>query len=126
MLFLFFLGLAAFVGASSPLMPWLALMYMAANITLNLSAITLVKRGGAVATVVFFFSILFMSFFDVHGGQHHAEPVGYHPRQTKEKRGGAVATVVFFFLRVFFQRLYKPHPRQKHFKKNFSQFKIKK
>eukprot|EP00802_Teleaulax_amphioxeia_P005929 Tamp_05933.p1 GENE.Tamp_05933~~Tamp_05933.p1 ORF type:complete len:568 (-),score=67.94 Tamp_05933:1136-2665(-) len=45
-------GLAAFMGASSPLMPWLACMYMVANITLNLSAIALVKRGGAVATMV--------------------------------------------------------------------------
>ena len=34
------------------MMPWLALGYMAANITLNLSAIALVKRGGAVATML--------------------------------------------------------------------------
>ena len=59
------------MGASSLLMPWLAVLYMMANITLNLSAITLVKRGGAVATMVFFFyKFFFMFFYDffyVHG-----------------------------------------------------------
>jgi len=33
-------------------MPWLAVLYMTANITLNLTAIALVKRGGAVGTMV--------------------------------------------------------------------------
>ncbi len=40
-------GMAAFLGGTSPAMPWLALMYMTANIVLNLSAIALVKRGGS-------------------------------------------------------------------------------
>ena len=36
---------ATHTGGTSKAMPWLAVCYMAANITLNLSAIALVKRG---------------------------------------------------------------------------------
>ena len=50
------LGWKAFMGAfhvgGNAAMPWLTMAYMCANLTLNLSAIALVKRGGAVATMV--------------------------------------------------------------------------
>ena len=45
-------GWAAFCGATHPSMPWLAIAYILANLTVNISALTLVKRGGAVSTTV--------------------------------------------------------------------------
>jgi drug/metabolite transporter (DMT)-like permease len=45
-------GWAAFCGATHPAMPWLAIAYILANLTVNISAITLVKRGGAVRTTL--------------------------------------------------------------------------
>jgi drug/metabolite transporter (DMT)-like permease len=46
------LGWAAFCGATHPSMPWLAIAYILANLTVNISALTLVKRGGAVSATV--------------------------------------------------------------------------
>ena len=45
-------GWAAFWGATHPSMPWLAIAYILANLTVNISALTLVKRGGAVSATV--------------------------------------------------------------------------